>query len=74
MDIPTKTREVRLRLTAKRRGYALHRSRRRDPLALGYGSYWITDAGGQLVAGEPDSRNSLDLDAVEAWLNDPGTR
>jgi hypothetical protein len=38
-----RTREIRLRNTAKRRGLELHRSRRRDPNAIGHGCWCLVD-------------------------------
>lgn len=35
--------ENRLRAAAKRQGLRLEKSRRRDPRALDYGSYWLID-------------------------------
>ena len=35
--------ENRLRRMAERQGLALRKSRRRDPLALDYGAYWLVD-------------------------------
>ena len=41
----------RLRYICKHRGLRLIKSRRRDPLALDYGMYWVVDAvTGKLVA------------------------
>ena len=41
----------RLRYICKHRGWKLIKSRRRDPLALDFGRYWIADANtGSLVA------------------------
>lgn len=36
---PDKVRENRLRRIAERRGWTLHKCPRRDPLAVGYGTY-----------------------------------
>lgn len=60
-NIQTKVRENRLRTTAERRGLRLVKSRRRDPQALDYGTYWLEDASEYRVA-------AGDLDAIEAWL------
>jgi hypothetical protein len=57
----TKVRENRLRRMAERQGLTLEKSRRRDPRALDYGTYWLRDAsGGEVATG--------DLDAIEARL------
>ena len=52
---------------AKRRGFRLQRSRRRDPQALGYGKYWLIDGqhGGSVFSDEW----GVELDVVEEWLN-----
>jgi hypothetical protein len=59
--------ENRVRRTAKRRGFILKRSRRRDPQALDYGKYWLIDVqhGGSVYA----DQWGVELDDVEAWLN-----
>ena len=56
-----KVRENRLRRMATRQGLQLVKSRRRDPRALDYGTYWLVDASSVEVA-------SGDADAIEAWL------
>ena len=38
-----KVRENRLRRMAKRQGLELHKSGRRDPRALSYGTWWLVD-------------------------------
>lgn len=64
MDTATKVRENLARRAVARRGYELHKARRRDRAAFDYGSWTITDpATGTLVFAAPD------LAAVEAWLN-----
>jgi hypothetical protein len=65
-----KTREARLRRMAQRQGYALVKSRRRDPRALGYGKFMIIEPNADTVVyGEVDSHRSLSLDEVENWLS-----
>lgn len=60
-----KVRENRLRRVAERRGYRLTKSRRRDPRAIDYGKYWITD----VKTGSPlTSAGGLSLDEIEAWI------
>ena len=61
-----KVKENRLRRIAKRRGFILKRSRRRDPQALDYGKYWLVDArhGGSVFADEW----GVELEVVEDWL------
>ena len=58
-----KVRENRLRRMAERQGMRLVKSRRRDPLALDYGKYW-------LVRTTPHGRRVelVDLDDVERFL------
>ena len=36
--------EAQLRRVAKREGYVIGKSRRRNPQALDYGKYWLVDA------------------------------
>ena len=63
-----KVRENRLRRMAERQGFALHKSRRRDPRALDYGHWLMVDTTdrGRTVAG--DQAGSMTLDDVEAFL------
>jgi hypothetical protein len=64
-----KVRENRLRRMAERQGLALHKSRRRDPLALDYGTYQLVDPyRNALVAGDTNHGYGLDLDDVEEHL------
>ena len=56
-----KVRENRLRRMASRQGLQLMKSRRRDPRALDYGTYWLVDASGVEVA-------RGNVDAIEARL------
>lgn len=56
-----------LRRMASRQGLALTRSRRRDPHALDYGMYWLTDASGFYVT----SRDGCSLDEIEQYLTRP---
>ena len=67
MARPNIVQENRVRRTAKRRGFILRRSRRRDPQALDYGRYWLIDPrlDGLALGGEW----GVELDDVEAWLN-----
>jgi hypothetical protein len=60
-----KVRENRLRRMASRQGLQLMKSRRRDPRALDYGTYWLVDASGVEVA-------RGDVDAIEARLMGEG--
>lgn len=69
-----KIRENRVRRALARQGYQLVKSRRRDPRALGYGGYMITDPNtNTIVAGEVDSHQALTLDDAEAWTTRAGT-
>jgi len=56
---------ARLRRTANRRGFHLTKSRRRDPGALDYQGWFITDleTGARLTP-----KHGLTLDEVEKWL------
>jgi hypothetical protein len=63
MDTAERVRENRLREAVARQGYRLSRSRRRDPRAVDYGRYTITNGTATPVAELPN------LDAVEAWTN-----
>jgi hypothetical protein len=64
-----KVRENRLRRMADRQGLKLVRSRRRDPRALDYGLYWLTD----VRTGAPVTpEGGVGLDAVEAVLTGEG--
>jgi hypothetical protein len=57
-----KVRENRLRRAAARQGLTLNKSRRRDPRALDYGLYSLTDNNNVLVVG------GCPLDQIESWL------
>jgi len=66
-----KIRENKLRRMATRQGYALTKSRRRDPRAYDYGGYMIVDPNtNSVVAGGSPLAFCLDIDQVEAWLTD----
>lgn len=55
--------EARLRRTLERRGYALAKSRVRDPLALEYGKYYVSDSWTRLRVFVGSN-----LEAVERWV------
>jgi hypothetical protein len=57
--------EARLRREARRQGYMLKKSRRRNPEALDYGRFWLIDP---YINGLVTSEYGLDLDEVEEWL------
>jgi hypothetical protein len=63
--------ENRVRRIAKRRGFIVRRSRRRDPQALDHGQYWLTDAATNALVfpSGPGAEWGAELDEVEAWLN-----
>jgi hypothetical protein len=68
-----KVQENRLRRVAKRRGYALVKSRSRDPGASDYGGWMIVDAWtNAVVAGEINSPRALSLADVERFLDESG--
>jgi len=68
-----RTREIRLRRMAARQGLALHKSRRRDPLALGYGRWMLTSSDGQVAAGaDGEGRPAWTLEQIEAHLTTGG--
>jgi hypothetical protein len=60
-----KSREIRIRRTLDRRGYKLSKSRRRDPRALDYGLYAISNKAGTAVY-------EGSLDKVEQWVLEYG--
>ncbi len=53
---------------AERQGLMLRKSKRRDPRAIDYGSWWLVDAETNSLAAPGE--NGLTLDQVEAWLTD----
>lgn len=64
-----KVRENRLRAAAKRQGYELHKSRRRDPRATDYEMYAIADPRTNTwEAGAGPAGYCMTLDDVEKWL------
>ena len=70
MSDAEKVRENRLRRAARRQGFELRKSRRRDPGAYDYGRWMIVEPGGNtVVAGAQDTGTpSMTLDEVEDWL------
>ena len=70
VDQAEKVRENRLRRMADRQGLALHKSRIRDPRAIGYGGWFISDQATNAVVAGGHTRNGydLDLDDVERYL------
>jgi hypothetical protein len=67
-----KIRENRLRRIAARQGLTLRKSPRRDPHALGYGTYMLADSATRRVVAMDwnlPGGYGLDLDAIEEVLN-----
>lgn len=69
-----KVRENRLRRAVARQGCQLVKSRRRDPRALDFERYGITDqaTGGLVAGGDGFNGFGLTLDDVERWVNREG--
>lgn len=65
-----KARENKLRRMAARQDLVLVKSRRRDPNALGFGTYMLTDLSNNVVHADPalGQGYGLDLDDVENYL------
>lgn len=59
-----KSRYIRARRIAKRRGYTTSLSRLRDKLAVGYGMWTVTDGKGRRVS----APGGWTLEQVEQWL------
>jgi hypothetical protein len=69
MTAADRTRETRLRRMAERQGLRLERSRRRDPRAIGYGTYQLVDSASHTIAaGDTNNGYGLTLDDVEHAL------
>lgn len=58
-DAWSKVRENKLRRAAERQGYTLHRNRRRDPKALGYGTYSLASNHAATASTSPPAEVSL---------------
>ncbi len=68
-DDDLKVRENRVRRIAKRRGYVVQKSRRRDPYAHDYGGFIISEAARNIVvAGHSPNAYSLTLEDVEEFF------
>jgi hypothetical protein len=63
-----KARDVRLRLTAERRGYRLEKSRRKDRLALDWGYQLIRIEDGHVLR-KTRAGYGLTMDEIEAFMN-----
>lgn len=71
MDTEDRVRENRLRRMAKRQGLELKKSPRRDPRAIGYGTYMLVDARTSTIkAGDQQNGYGLDMDEVEKALTE----
>ena len=71
MSKQEKAREANARRLAARQGLQLTRSRVRDARAFGFGGYMLIDADvNTVVYGAHPYAYSLDLDEVEAYLNE----
>ena len=69
MDQDEKVRENRVRRAVERRGLRLVKSRRRDPMAVGYGKYRIETGDGIEATGFDSTMGwGLTLDEVEDRL------
>jgi len=69
-----KVHENRLRRSAERQGYALLKSRRRDPQAIDYGEMWLrwVDAANPERSDDPWVGPFWSLEELESWLALPG--
>ena len=71
MENAEKVRENRLRRAAARQGLTLQKCKRKDPRAIGYGTYQLADATtGTLVAWGSQSGYGMSLDDVERALTE----
>jgi hypothetical protein len=70
MDTRIKLREDRLRRIARRKGVALRKSRRRDPLARGYGTWCVIDPRANAIVWPPnfDGHVGVDLAGIETYF------
>lgn len=66
-DAWSKVRENRVRRSAERQGYSLHRTRRRDTRALDFGRYSL--ASSHAATASTASPQGATLSEVEAFLN-----
>lgn len=67
-DQQQKVRENRVRRAAARQGLRLAKSRRRDPHALDYGGYMLTDQAGNAVYSSGFNGFGLQLADIETYL------
>lgn len=69
METSEKVRENRARRAVERRGFRLVKSRRRDPMAIGYGKYRVETGDGVEATGFGSTMGwGLTLDEVEDRL------
>lgn len=65
------SREARLRRAAARQGLVLMKCRRRDPRAIGYGTYQLVDGNNHIAAcGDNQNGYGLTLDEIEKALTE----
>ncbi len=64
-----KTREVNLRRAARRQGLVLEKSRRRDPRAIGFGTWRLLDERTRTQRFPLDGPGVKTLDEIDAYLN-----
>jgi hypothetical protein len=62
--------EIRVRRMARRRGWSLVRSRRRDPRAVGFGTYGVFDFdhNAWVLCATGSDGHGLSLERIERWL------
>lgn len=70
MTVNDKVRENRLRRAAERQGLRLEKSKRRDPLALEYGTFQLVDAATTttVACAFPNRGYGMTLDEIEREL------
>lgn len=68
-DNDTKAEENKLRRAAARQGLLLRKSKRRDPMATGYGTYMLVRRDGTVYAAGPSGHYGLDMKGVFHALN-----
>jgi hypothetical protein len=69
-ELSLKTHEDRCRRALRRKGFALRKSRRRDPAMPDHGGYMIVDpVWNAAVAGSSPIAYAISLEAVQAFLD-----
>jgi hypothetical protein len=73
-DSEEKVKENRLRRMAARQGLRLEKSRRRDPRAIGYGTYQLVWIDSNAIAASGGNRDGygMHLDEIETALTEGG--